>query len=612
VVEPSPGTADFMPRPWYARPVVWIAVVVLFVGWVLADWLGQRLAPPRPTNKNILTSSSGEDLFASAIHQLHHLESFKASDPTVRIVEHLNQWLATQTPAADWRPDPLLETVPADLRAVTGAENLRTMTMPPTDRIYLQESVWLHYLAKTAAGDDIAPLARAQRLFDWTVRNIQLAPPGSPEATYSNVPGTLLLIGQGNAYERAWIFLLLARQIGLDGAMLAFDGPDPSLPPQPWVPAILIDGQLYLFEPMLGLPIPGPGGVGVATLEQAADDPAILGALDTPESKYPVTWSQAHRITALVEAAPPALSQRMQLIESRLAGEDRLALTIDASALAARLKACRFVTGARIWTLRYEASAFVARMQRQPDPTYTGYIQARFLPFKSRQYLNAARVYHMKGMYVADDSDPGQYSAVRFYQLSRLPEFEVHNEALRLADTELTDARLNERQMAQLREQAYNVHQVGLRRAREYATYWLGLVAYERGDYSTAVDYFERRLLVDYPESIWRAGAIYNLARCHEALGEYGKAIALYETDDSAQRQGNLLRARLLRQQHPDVVVAPPPDPRPTAEPGVEDTPVEDAPAEDAPAEDEAPHEPAPVEGSPASDPAAEPDAPVP
>ena len=37
----------------------------------------------------------------------------------------------------------------------------------------------------------------------------------------------------------------------------------------PWVPAVRVGKELYLFEPVLGLPIPGPGGQGVNTADSA-------------------------------------------------------------------------------------------------------------------------------------------------------------------------------------------------------------------------------------------------------------------------------------------------------------------------------------------------------
>ena len=67
----------------------------------------------------------------------------------------------------------------------------------------------------------------------------------------------------------AWVFMLLARQAGLDVVLLA-------VPPiaksgsnrRPWVAALFSSDDFYLFDFTYGLPIPGPNGEGIATLRQ--------------------------------------------------------------------------------------------------------------------------------------------------------------------------------------------------------------------------------------------------------------------------------------------------------------------------------------------------------
>ena len=82
--------------------------------------------------------------------------------------------------------------------------------------------------------------------------------------------------------------------------------------------------------------------------------------------------------------------------------------------------------------------------------------------------------------------------------------------------------------------------------AKQAASYWLGLIAFERGNYAAAVDYIQTRTLEAAPDGPWMAGARYNLARSLEALGQTDEAIRYYKADLSAQRQGNLLRAQRL------------------------------------------------------------------
>jgi hypothetical protein len=87
-----------------------------------------------------------------------------------------------------------------------------------------------------------------------------------------------------------------------------------------------------------------------------------------------------------------------------------------------------------------------------------------------------------------------------------------------------------------------------LRRAKQDASFWLGLVCFEQRDYPVAVDYFAVRTLQASPRGPWTPAARYNLARAYEAMGKIDQAIDLYESDTSQQSHGNKLRARRLRQ----------------------------------------------------------------
>jgi tetratricopeptide (TPR) repeat protein len=87
-----------------------------------------------------------------------------------------------------------------------------------------------------------------------------------------------------------------------------------------------------------------------------------------------------------------------------------------------------------------------------------------------------------------------------------------------------------------------------LQQGKQSASFWLGLVAFERQDYSSAIDWFGKRTLEATPNGPWSPAARYNLARTYEATDELDRAIALYEADTSLQSHGNKLRARWLKE----------------------------------------------------------------
>ena len=93
-----------------------------------------------------------------------------------QVVDRLNQWIRTQPPPADWKPDPLVAGLPKPLADLPQVKDLGQMEFSRFDGYALQEAVWLRDISHWARGDVIDDLERAKSLFDWTVRNIQLEP----------------------------------------------------------------------------------------------------------------------------------------------------------------------------------------------------------------------------------------------------------------------------------------------------------------------------------------------------------------------------------------------------------------------------------------------------
>ena len=213
----------------------------------------------------------------------------------------------------------------------TAREYLRTQ-LPPTELKELQNPSWLlrdaRHLEDCMMYKEIATrvartgeeLAQVRRLFDWVVRQTQLVPAGSLRAerlgqAYAR-PYDVLLRGmateaEGFWAERAWLFMALCRQLGIDTGLITYTKSTsleivvprygslfdveanlagvkvPPKPPVIWICTALIDDKAYLFDARLGLEIPGPDGDGVATLEQALSDPSILERMNLPgQSAY--------------------------------------------------------------------------------------------------------------------------------------------------------------------------------------------------------------------------------------------------------------------------------------------------------------------------------------
>ncbi len=198
-----------------------------------------------------------------------------------QMTERLNQWMRQTQPKTKWTADPLVATLDPELAQddrlapLISPEALADMAMQPYEGRLLQEAVWLRDVVRWTQGDSFDDVARATALFDWIVRNVQL---DAHSAKLPYRPWEVLVNGHGTAEQRAWVFALMARQLGLDVVVL--EVPDRDSPTADksrfWLPALLSNGKLYLFDTRLGLPIPGKDGKGVATLADVRADPALL------------------------------------------------------------------------------------------------------------------------------------------------------------------------------------------------------------------------------------------------------------------------------------------------------------------------------------------------
>ena len=140
-----------------------------------------------------------------------------------QVVNRLNQWVDTQEKPADWKPDPMLSTLPAELRKLPMVENLDQPHFTSYDGYMLMEAVWVRDArAKWAGGEHDRRIARrpqALRL-DGPQYPTDYDKPDRPP----QVPWETLFLGRGLPWERAWTYVLLLRQRGIDAAVLAVPG----------------------------------------------------------------------------------------------------------------------------------------------------------------------------------------------------------------------------------------------------------------------------------------------------------------------------------------------------------------------------------------------------
>jgi hypothetical protein len=498
-------------------------------------------------------------LFESVAENFDHLEQFETAQILKQTCDRLNQWYLQEKPEVKWQVDPLLAGLSEELRGQPDVKLIEgAKFQDPDDGWYLQEAVWLRDVSSVARADQFDDLAVARRLFDWTVRNIKLEPDvgGDESKRVWHRPFETLLFGRGTAIERAWLFILLARQQGLDVVYLGLADNNGAV--RPWLPALVQGDKLYLFDTALGLPIPGPIPDSVATLDQVIADDGLLRKLDLDaEHPYPVNADDLKHVVAYVEATPPAFSRRMALVESRLTGNRKMNLTSPGSALAERVAKIPHVSEVKLWPMPFEV--YLANARRTKEQQMAALKEA--VLYQAMPTLRMGRVLHFKGQYDGNEGAKSQYLNARppddYIEDYRLPP-EVAKQVPResLAKVEAAQSLL-------------------MREAKQAASFWLGLIFFDQQDYPNSIDFLANRTLGTERESPWADAARYNLARAYEAHGENVKAIELYEADKSSpQTHGNQLRGRWLKEKNaPAEATEPQKEPQPAAKPEQETAP---------------------------------------
>ena len=276
------------------------------------------------------------------------------ADSFPRAVKRLNQVLGGAPAPVDWKPDPMLDSLPRDLVTNPRFSDFGAAKFGDPDVAALREVALMRAISATVAGQDTTDrVGLAQRLFDWTTRNIQLAPGAAEESRRPYLPWHTLLLGKGTALERSWVFTLLARQRNLEVVLLSIAGRGKSK--SRLLPALFWDQELYLFDSELGLPLPDATGKGVLTLSAAAGDDSLLRRLDLDdEHPYPLQSADLESVVAYLETQPLSVSWRGEWLGSKLAGDRSMVVSIKPSDLADRLKNAKHVESVELWTLPYE------------------------------------------------------------------------------------------------------------------------------------------------------------------------------------------------------------------------------------------------------------------
>jgi hypothetical protein len=528
-----------------------------------------RVGPPGAAlgSKGISARRSDEErkaILENSITLIQRAALQPGGENFAQAVRKLNQYFEGTDPAQYQLESAAREFLAAQLDPAS-INQLQSREFRNPDTRHIEDCMMYYRIANRVAGTG-DELARVRRVFDWVMQQVQLVPTGSfgrsPLGPAFARPYDVLVRGMASEQdgtgwaERAWLFMALCRQLDIDAGLITYSkgntvdallSPKAQATPRAgqrprivWICAALIDDKAYLFDTRLGLEVPGPGGQGVATLEQALADPSVLERMNIP-GLAPYSASRASllssptKIGLLIDSSPGYFSPKMKLLQRELVGTDRAILFSDP---ARQRDHFVHVLGPRAGTVSLWEIPLQVEARLFNDSEYVRAIQDSLFWFQRELPLVYARVKQLRG-------EAELQQAIEEYVAFRL----VKNVPL------VTEKKATRKELQKTIPQ--NV-QDGL---NVYATYFLALSHLENNNIPSAERMFSQVLdMVPEPKPgekhpyyyMLRWGANTNLARIQEAKHDDQAAIGYYTRyDPTPQYTANLLRARELVWRNP-------------------------------------------------------------
>lgn len=422
--------------------------------------------------------------------------------------------------------------------------------------------------------DDLVSFVRTMKLFDWVCRNVQLesdAPltddekaarilnPDADSAPASGLPGLgyqrhpwqAMMFGRGDYVERAKLMIAGLRYWGIDAVMLATGDNQ-----KPWTVAAVIGGRYYLFDTKLALPIPGKKTGSVATLSDVREDGSLLTQLDLTaketdlvNTKYWVQPDDVKQLTALVYTAPEELSKRLKGMEDSLVGENRIQLTADLSAIAARLPKAEGVA-TKAWDIAFKTHQFRQAVRTAFEDS-SSETQNRLVWFYlNEEYINRFRPYRtargrfLIGKFQTKSDEPG-LDAIEGWQRLIYDDGQISSLS---SDVEL-QTRHGIRRAKQSKTEFQNeiaAIQGQMRLIRVDAKLFLAQCLFDNANENASGSWLED-LSADEASFRWADSVNYLLGRSFESSGDYDSAIKTLSKDELNQAHGNIIRCRQLK-----------------------------------------------------------------
>ncbi len=494
---------------------------------------GSRKVSPTASSSNAPATATSDDVLTSAIHQLRP-ENFGVNSTPDKPVSLLNSWRFKQAELQKITDQatidkPVAVKFPSGWLSPDDKPRLEQAKYDSMDANHVRDALFNRVVAGYLSDRGQGELQKVAIIVDFVCRNVALWK--DDEIELPLLPYLCLQLGRGSTEDRAWICSEILKQLRIDTIIVRPKSAKKSTGDN-WLLGVLVEGQVYLFDLRLGLPVTNDSNSSdtpIATLAEITSHPEWLEQMSVNEP-YRLTVDDLQEPAIFLITNANFWCYRMHNLEQALPPSDLCVLYDPLMDEEGRIGQLNRVAKFGGWPVDSLKSWTYPRLQlielRSPTEEKVQEGQRLTVPFSvpipvkiddegkatigvPERKMQKTRAEHLLGKFADATS---KYLRIRHLEVEPNPP-EI--------------ARIN-------------------RLAAEDAFYWTTLCKYEMGEYATAVE-----LLTDYIKKYDRKGRWYFparslLAQSYARLDQLPKAISTLErsSSDDPYRQANAVRMK--------------------------------------------------------------------
>jgi hypothetical protein len=305
-----------------------------------ADGAKSTTGASTPTDSEEELSAAG-DLLKTILDMLT-LEALGFTAEEESVVGLVNQWQRqTQNKDSYQIEEPLDAPTQTLLQQHLSSEQIAELRRTAFNRLdirRIRDQLLMNGAVKNSVQKFKFDQDRVVAIFQNLVRNSDLVAKHEDDLPLSAF--SLTLLGKLTVAERTWLFSDLLRQLKIDCVLLTSASAQNDLVDKksengalsPFLIGVLVNEQVYLFDPLLGMPLMAPGETGkvpsVATLAQVRSDPNLLHQFDIEGGKpYRITEEILKSPRVLLCGDPEIWSYRFHRLQSAFTGDRNVVIS---------------------------------------------------------------------------------------------------------------------------------------------------------------------------------------------------------------------------------------------------------------------------------------------